>query len=161
MIAIGPKIYRLRREQGLSQAVLAARADIPQPNLSNIEKGKQDMTVMTLRKIAYALGVSPKDFFEEPFPETAPAGLSRKRIERIAAAVTGQAVRLTPEEKNIVRLISPLIPTRKKTSRASIHRLNAAWLKLREQFTKEEIKSLCERVEDARVRGDADEAKTN
>lgn len=50
---------RLRRQQlGLSQAVLAARAGLPQSRLSDFENGtRTSMTLITALRIARALGV--------------------------------------------------------------------------------------------------------
>ena len=63
MLEIGSQIYLRRLEKGMTQAELARRAGIPQPNLSNIEKGKRDLTISTLARIAHALGVNVRDFF--------------------------------------------------------------------------------------------------
>lgn len=50
-----------REHRGLTMAALAAQAGIAQPFLSQIETGKRDGTVETLRKIADALSVTIDD----------------------------------------------------------------------------------------------------
>ncbi|MCJ2042256.1 helix-turn-helix domain-containing protein [Methylobacterium sp. J-059] len=50
-----------REHRGLTMAALAAQADIAQPFLSQIETGKRDGTVETLRRIADALAVTLDD----------------------------------------------------------------------------------------------------
>jgi transcriptional regulator with XRE-family HTH domain len=54
---LGKAIKELRKEQGLSQEVLAKKAAITQAALSQIENGKRPGTG-TLRKISTALDVS-------------------------------------------------------------------------------------------------------
>jgi len=80
MIPIGDQIYLRRLEQRLTQEELAKQAGIPQPNLSNIEKGKQDLTVSTLRKIAFALSVPPGEFFSDDKTKSQKISLSRRKI---------------------------------------------------------------------------------
>lgn len=50
-----------REHRGLTVAALAARAGIAQPFLSQIETGKRDGTVETLRRIADALSLTLDD----------------------------------------------------------------------------------------------------
>ncbi len=58
----GENPVRLWREhRGLSARTLAGRAGIAQPYLSQIETGRRDGSVDTLRKIAEALGVTMDD----------------------------------------------------------------------------------------------------
>ena len=54
----GERILELRRSQGLSREKLAEMADISVQFLADIEKGRKNMTVTTLRKIARALMVT-------------------------------------------------------------------------------------------------------
>ena len=62
MEAITRKIAQVIREQrktaGLSQEQLAEKADIDRTYVSLIERGKVNMTVIVVAKIAKALGVS-------------------------------------------------------------------------------------------------------
>ncbi len=54
----GSRIWQLRKEQGLTRERLAEMADISVPFLADIEKGKKNMTVTTLRKLSAALLVT-------------------------------------------------------------------------------------------------------
>ncbi len=54
----GQRISNLRKEYGLSQEKLAEMADISIQFLSQIENGKKNMTVTTLRKMCSALSVT-------------------------------------------------------------------------------------------------------
>ena len=53
---IGGNIARLRKEKGLSQKDLGHIIDMEKSNLSAIENGRQNPTVLTLKKIAEAIG---------------------------------------------------------------------------------------------------------
>lgn len=53
--AIGKEIRRVRKEEGLSQEQLAEKVGISQQLISRIEKGKENMSLLTLKKIARAL----------------------------------------------------------------------------------------------------------
>lgn len=62
-IDIGEKIEALRLQRKYSLRELALLADIEHHQLLNIEKGRVDMRLSTLRKIASALNVGVKDLF--------------------------------------------------------------------------------------------------
>ncbi len=59
-------LRRMRREKGLSQQELADLADVGQDSISAIETGKHEPHPRTLRKLAKALGIEVRTFFEEP-----------------------------------------------------------------------------------------------
>ncbi|MDP3725410.1 MAG: helix-turn-helix transcriptional regulator [Nanoarchaeota archaeon] len=54
-LEIAYEIQRLRKEQGVSQAVLARKIGTQQSNIARMEAGEQNFTTETLRKIAKAL----------------------------------------------------------------------------------------------------------
>ena len=62
--SIGRKIKELRKSQRLTLAELSGRAGVSASFLSQIENGKQTPTVVTLKKIADALGTSVKEIFD-------------------------------------------------------------------------------------------------
>lgn len=64
LYAIGRNIAKLRRKKGLSQLDVCAEIKMEKPNLSSIENGRQNVTSLTLLKIAKAIGVEVKEFFE-------------------------------------------------------------------------------------------------
>lgn len=53
--AIGRELRRVRKEKGLSQEQLAEKASIAQQLISRIEKGKENISLITLKKISEAL----------------------------------------------------------------------------------------------------------
>ncbi len=150
MLPIGYKISQKRREYGMTQAKLAQRAGLAQPNLSNIEKGKQDLTVTMLIRIAKALGVAPGVFFWEEKKHD--QRLTRTYVEYLAESVWKTAV-CSEEDRPMVQNLRTLLPggLKRPAGRAAVER---AWLELRSCFTPAEIKLLCERARDARQRAE-------
>ena len=61
---IGDNIARIRANGGLSLTELGNMCGIKKSNLIPIEKGRQNITLLTLYKIAGALGVQVKEIFE-------------------------------------------------------------------------------------------------
>ena len=59
------KIKEIRTQKSISQLELSVRANMSQSFLASVEKGKKQPSVLTLLRIASALGVSPKIFFPE------------------------------------------------------------------------------------------------
>lgn len=57
-VALGRVIHQLRKEAGLSQGMLAERAEVPATEVERIEAGLVDADWGTLRHIAYALETS-------------------------------------------------------------------------------------------------------
>jgi transcriptional regulator with XRE-family HTH domain len=55
---VGRNFARLRKERGLTQEQVAARTDISQQYLSDLERGRRNPTVITLYELSQALGVS-------------------------------------------------------------------------------------------------------
>jgi len=55
---IGDNIARIRREKNLTQVDVCSEIDMDKPYLSSIENGRQNPTLLTLEKIANAIGVS-------------------------------------------------------------------------------------------------------
>ena len=60
------RIKSIRVNKGVAQMELSLRSNLSQSFIANIEKGKKQPSVVTLIKIADALGVNPQDFFPEP-----------------------------------------------------------------------------------------------
>jgi transcriptional regulator with XRE-family HTH domain len=61
----GQKIKDLRKSKGISQEKLANLAEIDRTYLPTIEKGKRNVSIEIVEKLAKALGVKIKDLFDE------------------------------------------------------------------------------------------------
>ncbi|MBQ7897180.1 MAG: helix-turn-helix transcriptional regulator [Clostridia bacterium] len=61
---VGNRIKYLRGQIGLSQEKLALKAGMDRTYLAGVESGKRNATIISIEKIAVALEVSLKDFFD-------------------------------------------------------------------------------------------------
>jgi DNA-binding XRE family transcriptional regulator len=57
-------LKRQRVEQELTQAMLAAKLDVPQSFISKIEAGERRLDVLELRQVCSAMGVSFRGFVQ-------------------------------------------------------------------------------------------------
>ncbi|HTL08347.1 MAG TPA: helix-turn-helix transcriptional regulator [Chitinophagaceae bacterium] len=62
---LGSRIKQLRINQRLSQAVLAEHCGLQKANLSRIESGKTNITMLTLLSIAEGLHVTVAELFQD------------------------------------------------------------------------------------------------
>ena len=62
--ALGQRIKRIRLEKNMSQTLLATKCGIEKANLSRIESGQANPTVLTLLKISASLEVPVVEFFK-------------------------------------------------------------------------------------------------
>lgn len=97
---VGRRIYRARKECGLTQEALASLVALTRTSIVNIEKGRQKMLLHTFIDLAIALKRSPTDLLPPTQVttgselETLLKGRSRKEQEWIKSAVSS-----TNEEK--------------------------------------------------------------
>lgn len=61
----GLKVKELRKLKGLSQERLANLAEIDRTYLPTIEKGERNVSLEVIEKLAKALDIKIKDFFDE------------------------------------------------------------------------------------------------
>ncbi len=57
------QLVAMRKMRGLTQEMLAAEAGLDRVAIANIETGRRNPTVLTLFKLADAMDVEVKDFF--------------------------------------------------------------------------------------------------
>jgi len=62
---IGKKVKAFRLKAGISQETLSYLADLDRTYIPSIEKGERNISITVLGKLAKALKVSMKDFFDE------------------------------------------------------------------------------------------------
>ena len=61
MVKLGAQLRKARERALLTQEELAARADLGVPTISRIENGRVEPHFRTIRKLAKALGMEPRD----------------------------------------------------------------------------------------------------
>ena len=54
---LASNVYRLRKDRGLTQEQLAEAVGVRQPRIAEVERGDANPRLLTLSKLAYALGV--------------------------------------------------------------------------------------------------------
>lgn len=64
----GIKVKKFRTDKGWSQEKLALNADLDRTYIPSIEKGERNVSIVVIEKIAIALDVDIKEFFESNSP---------------------------------------------------------------------------------------------
>lgn len=64
LLKFGEKVRELRKERGLSQEELAFKADLHRTYIGMIERAEKNITLINIEKIANALNVDIKNFFD-------------------------------------------------------------------------------------------------
>jgi transcriptional regulator with XRE-family HTH domain len=64
LVTLGTRIKKIRNEKQMSQQTLAGLCNFEKTNMSRIEKGKTNPTILTLRTISDALGVDLVDLLD-------------------------------------------------------------------------------------------------
>lgn len=62
---IGQRIKELREAKEMSQKDLAYTADLDRSYIASVENGQRNISIVNIGKIAVALGVSLKEFFND------------------------------------------------------------------------------------------------
>jgi len=75
---IGLRTRELRRQRGLTQEETAAKLDLEVQNYSDLERGKRNVTVNTLLRVAAVLGVDIAELFVVPKARKVRPGRPRK-----------------------------------------------------------------------------------
>ncbi|HWE45765.1 MAG TPA: helix-turn-helix transcriptional regulator [Caulobacteraceae bacterium] len=65
-VLVGRNVRRLRKGREMTQEGLAERAEVSQQYVSDLERGRNNPTILQLQKLATALGVRPHELLLEP-----------------------------------------------------------------------------------------------
>lgn len=150
MLSIGKTVYLWRSERGLTQEQLARATGIPRPNLSNLERGKQELSLKTLRLLASVLKVTPGTLVDgiSPLAVKGPLEFSRQELDRIADASFGDK-KLGGRQAEVVDLLKILASNQiSKKSHSGKRRVNAAWLQFKSALPREIVHALIQRIQD-------------
>lgn len=61
----GARMRALRQQRGLSQEGLAFSCGLDRTYVGSVERGERNISLANIRTIAAALGVSPREFFND------------------------------------------------------------------------------------------------
>ncbi len=64
-LRIGQRIKELREKTNMSQKDLSYSSDLDRSYIASIESGQRNVSIVNIEKIAKALNVSVKDFFND------------------------------------------------------------------------------------------------
>lgn len=64
-IQFGNRLRKLRENKALSQEALAHEAGLDRTYVSSVERGKRNISIENIERLALALGIKIKEFFEE------------------------------------------------------------------------------------------------
>lgn len=62
-ILVGKRVKELRNKMGISQEELADLSELDRTYITSVECGKRNISIVNIEKIAIALNVTLKDFF--------------------------------------------------------------------------------------------------
>jgi transcriptional regulator with XRE-family HTH domain len=65
LVALGNTIRRIRLEKGISQEKLALLAEVDRSYVGRVERGDNNVAVLTLARLVNAMGVTMKDVMDE------------------------------------------------------------------------------------------------
>ena len=64
-LKIGQRIKKLREASSISQKDLSYAADLDRSYIASVENGQRNISIVNIEKIAIALGITLKDFFND------------------------------------------------------------------------------------------------
>ena len=97
------RILELRRGAGLSQEELAFRVGVSKMQISGMERGKRELSLTMMRKLADALGVDTVDLLAQSDNPAILDSDARKLVARYNKASTDQ-------KRNLERIAEALVP---------------------------------------------------
>jgi transcriptional regulator with XRE-family HTH domain len=60
----GARLRELRKQAGMSQESLAHACGLDRTYVGGVERGERNVSLLNIHRIAAALGVSPREFFD-------------------------------------------------------------------------------------------------
>jgi transcriptional regulator with XRE-family HTH domain len=103
-VDVGERLRALRRVRRVTLKTVAERAELSESFLSQVERGRANASVASLKRIAAALGVSVADLFEPNGSTGKPRVLPRESRPNLAFG-TGRKFMLTPRPLENLQVI--------------------------------------------------------
>lgn len=76
-IVFGRNLRRFRLAAGLSQETVAERMSVDRAHVSSMERGQQNITLLTLWQVGEALGCRAMDLLDESAAKTSPVSAAK------------------------------------------------------------------------------------
>jgi XRE family aerobic/anaerobic benzoate catabolism transcriptional regulator len=106
---LGDRVHRIRALRGMSRKVLAEASDISERYIAQLESGMGNVSVLLLRRVAKAMGITLDDLVGDASAETAGfrdllRAASKDAVERAKAILRGesQGDDLSPERRMVM-----------------------------------------------------------
>jgi transcriptional regulator with XRE-family HTH domain len=94
-VDVGERLREIRRQRRATLRTVADRSGLSESFLSQVERGRSNASIGSLRRIAEALGVTVADLFEPSGPP-GPRVLRRNERPALSFGVLGRKLLLTP-----------------------------------------------------------------
>jgi transcriptional regulator with XRE-family HTH domain len=95
-VDVGVRLRAIRRVRRATLKTVAERAELSESFLSQVERGRANASVASLKRIAAALGVNVADLFEPNGNSSRPRVLRREARPNLAFGSLGRKYMLTP-----------------------------------------------------------------
>ncbi len=104
-VDVGERLRAIRRLRRVTLKTVAERADLSESFLSQVERGRANASVASLKRIAAALGVNVADLFEPNGSTARPRVLRREARPNLAFGTLGRKFMLTPRPLENLQVI--------------------------------------------------------
>jgi transcriptional regulator with XRE-family HTH domain len=104
-VDVGDRLRAIRRRRHATLKTVADRAELSESFLSQVERGRANASVASLRRIAAALGVNVADLFEPNGSTSRPRVLRREARPNLTFGTLGQKYMLTPRPLEHLQVI--------------------------------------------------------
>jgi transcriptional regulator with XRE-family HTH domain len=104
-VDVGERLRAIRTLRRATLKTVAERADLSESFLSQVERGRANASVASLKRIAAALGVNVADLFEPNGSTVRPRVLRREARPNLAFGTLGRKFMLTPRPLENLQVI--------------------------------------------------------
>jgi transcriptional regulator with XRE-family HTH domain len=104
-VDVGERLRAIRRLRRITLKTVAERAELSESFLSQVERGRANASVASLRRISAALGVNVADLFEPNGSVSRPRVLRREARPTLTFGTLGQKFMLTPRPLEHLQVI--------------------------------------------------------
>ncbi len=104
-VEVGERLRAIRKRRRVTLRTVAERADLSESFLSQVERGRANASVGSLKRIAAALGVNVADLFEPNGRASTPRVLTRESRPTLKFGTLGQKHMLTPRPLEHLQVI--------------------------------------------------------